>query len=300
MSHVAASRPRAEAPIQSDTGAVLTLAAAGGGTSRRSLRLGCALLAVIVLSGLATRMLGLGDPNAQDLLSSLEAPSLAHPFGTDPLGRDIFVRTLYATTIDLQIGLFATYVPMVIGLLLGIVAGYFGSWIDAVIMRLVDFLLAFPFIVLVIAVVAIFDGGLVGLYLGFVLKGTPVYARITRGEMFVLRERQFMLAAQTLGFSSRRVIFRHALPHVLRPNLVFSFSDMLVNIVFLASLSYLGLGVQPPTPEWGNIIAEGQAYLLDGWWIATLPGLFMMIFGLGLSLTGEGLAERLRNRLGSV
>jgi peptide/nickel transport system permease protein len=265
-----------------------------------SLRIGMALLLVIVGSGLLARIFQLGDPYAQDLGAALQGPSFHHLLGTDNLGRDVLTRTLYATTTDVQVGLTATYLALLIGVAMGVIAAFFGGWVDAVIMRLTDFVLAFPVMVLVIAIVVVFNGGLAGVYVGFIIKGWPAYARLTRAEMLVLRDQQFMLAARTLGFTNRRIIGRHALPHVLRPNLVFSFSDMLSNIVFLASLSYLGLGVQPPSPEWGNIIADGQPYILSAWWIATLPGLFVVVFGLGLSLTGEGLAERLRIRVGGV
>jgi peptide/nickel transport system permease protein len=228
----------------------------------------------------------------------LAKPSLAHPFGTDALGRDVFLRTIYATGLDMEVGLITTIVPVAIGMLLGMVGGYFGGWIDAVIMRVVDALLAFPFIVLVIAFVTIFGVGLTGVYVGLTVGSIPFFARLTRGEMLVLREQQFMMAARTLGYSSRRTVFKHALPHLIRPNLVFAPSNVLGNVLTLAALSYLGLGAQPPTPEWGAIIASGQSYLLTAWWISTLPGLFVVIVGIGFSLAGDGLAERLRVRTG--
>lgn len=134
--------------------------------------------------------------------------------------------------------------------------------------------------------------------MGLTVASIPTFARLTRGEMLVLREQQFMMAARTLGFSTRRIIFKHALPHLVRPNLIYTPSNILGNILALAALSYLGLGAQPPTPEWGAIIGDGQQYLLNAWWISTLPGLFIVIVGIGFSLTGEGLAERLRARTG--
>ena len=260
--------------------------------------LGVAIVAVVVLATIVVNLAHVGHPEGVDLINAQLGPSFAHPFGTDALGRDVFVRTVAASGLDLEVGLATTVTPLVIGMVLGLVAGFFGGWVDAVIMRVMDALLAFPFLVLIIAFITIFGVGLTGIYLGLTIGSIPLFARLTRGELLVLREQQFMLAARTLGFSSRRVLFKHALPHLIRPNLVYLPSNMLGNILTLAALSYLGLGAQPPAPEWGAIISEGQTYLFTSWWIATLPGLFVVIVGIGFSLTGEGLAERLRVRTG--
>jgi peptide/nickel transport system permease protein len=160
-------------------------------------------------------------------------------------------------------------------------------------MRGVDVVVAFPFIVLVIAVIAIVGPGLLGVYLGISLVGWALYARLTRAEVLVLKDQQFVLAGTSLGFSRSRVMFRHILPNVIRPNLVFSTLDIVLNILVLASLSFLGLGVQPPAAEWGLMVAEGQTFLLTAWWISTLPGLVIVIAGVGFSLVGDGLADRL-------
>jgi peptide/nickel transport system permease protein len=276
--------------------------AEGAGVSKRRLGIGLwmgiAIIALAVLSTIFVRVAGIGHPDQISLLHTLEAPSLAHPFGTDTLGRDILLRTVYASGLDLQVGFITTALPLVIGMVLGLISGFFGGWVDAIIMRAMDALLAFPFIVLIIGFIAVFGVGLAGVYVGLVVTSVPVFARLTRGEMLVMREQQFMLAARTLGYSNRRIVFKHAMPHLIRPNLVFVPSNMLGNILTLAALSYLGIGAQPPTPEWGAIIADGQSYLLTAWWIATLPGLFIVVVGIGFSLTGEGLAELLRKRTG--
>jgi peptide/nickel transport system permease protein len=235
-------------------------------------------------------------PTAQDLANAFQPPSLDHLMGTDNLGRDIFSRVVYAARTDLQIGLIMTYIPLVTGVLLGAVAGYFGRWVDTVIMRLVDVVIAFPFLVLVIAILAVVGPGLKGMYIAVLSVGWSMYARLTRAEMLVLREQQFVLAAEALGFSRKRIIFRHAVPNLLRPNIVFSMADFVLNILLAASLSFLGLGVTPPTPEWGAMVAEGQNFLLNAWWITTLPGLVIVVVGIGLSLIGDGLAERLGER----
>jgi peptide/nickel transport system permease protein len=285
-----------------DAGLAEPLAASEQRAARKGLGVGLwcgiAIISLAVLATIVVRVANVGHPDRIELLNELLAPSLSHPFGTDALGRDVLMRTVYATGLDLQVGLITTVVPLVIGMVLGLLAGFFGRWVDALVMRVMDALLAFPFIVLIISFVAIFGVGLTGVYVGLTVASVPVFARLTRGEMLVLREQQFMMAARTLGYSNRRIIFKHALPHLVRPNLVYFPSNMLGNVLTLAALSYLGLGVQPPTPEWGAIIAGGQSYLLTSWWISTLPGLFVVIVGIGFSLTGEGLAERLRMRTG--
>ncbi len=289
----------AVAPVEVEL--VIPAATAGGRARRRlgfGMWLGIAIIALAVLGYAVVDLASIGSPDRIQLVNTLEAPSLAHPFGTDALGRDVFIRTVYATGLDLKVGLLTTLMPLGVGMGLGLVAGFFGGWIDAVIMRLMDALLAFPFIVLIIGFIAVFGVGLTGAYVGLTVASIPAFARLTRGEMLVLREQQFMMAARTLGYSNRRIVFKHALPHLIRPNLIYSPSNMLGNVLTLAALSYLGLGVQPPAPEWGAIIAAGQSYLLTSWWISTLPGLFVVIVGIGFSLTGEGLAELLRERTG--
>jgi peptide/nickel transport system permease protein len=226
----------------------------------------------------------------------LQHPSAAHPFGTDNLGRDVLIRTLKATWIDLGVAVGVTYTSVAIGMALGTIAGYFRGWPERIIMRVVDIVIAFPFMILVIAIVAILGPGLKGVIVGLVIAGWATYARLARAEMLVLAEKSFIQAAQTLGYPHWRVMFVHALPNLLRPNIVFSMSDIVGNLLALASLSYLGLGVQPPTPEWGDIIADGQQYLLTAWWITTLPGLVVVLVGLGFSLVGDALADRLNVR----
>jgi peptide/nickel transport system permease protein len=261
--------------------------------SQITLRAGIAIMAVVALAAIFAPFIAPYDPNAQNLLASFESPSWHHLMGTDNLGRDVFSRVVYAGRVDLQIGIITTYVPLVTGMVVGAIAGYFSGWTDTLLMRLVDVVIAFPFLVLVIAVLAIIGPGLKGLYIAVLAVGWSIYARLTRGEMLVLREQQFMLASEALGFTRRRIILRHALPNLLRPNLIFSMADFVLNILLAASLSFLGLGVQPPTPEWGAMVADGQNYLLNAWWITTMPGLVIVLVGVGLSLIGDGLAEHM-------
>ena len=257
---------------------------------------GLTILGIVALAAIFAPLVAPDAPNAQNLTAAFQPPSWSHLFGTDNLGRDIFSRVVYAGRVDLQIGVIMTYVPLVTGVVLGALAGYFGGWVDSVIMRLVDVVIAFPFLVLVIAILAVVGPGLKGMYIAVLAVGWSMYARLTRAEMLVLREQQFVLAAQALALPRRRVIFRHAVPNVLRPNVVFSMADFVLNILLAASLSFLGLGVRPPTAEWGAMVADGQNFLLNAWWITTLPGLVIVVVGIALSLIGDGLAERLGER----
>jgi peptide/nickel transport system permease protein len=254
--------------------------------------IGVAIIGLLTLAAVLAPVLFPQGPNHQDLLNTLQPPSWSYPFGTDNLGRDIFVRSIFAARIDLMVGLITTYVPLALGVFLGLLAGYRGGWLETVVMRAVDVVVAFPFIVLVIAVIAIVGPGLLGVYIGITVVGWALYARLTRAEVLILKEQQFILAGQGLGYSQRRILFRHLLPNVIRPNLVFSTLDIVLNILVLASLSFLGLGVQPPTAEWGLMVADGQTFLLTAWWISTMPGLVIVLAGVGFSLVGDGFVDR--------
>jgi peptide/nickel transport system permease protein len=258
-----------------------------------SLFAGLAIIALIAGLSFAAPVLGLKDPNATDLMNALKPPSAQFLFGTDDLGRDIFSRVVHAGRVDLVFGIVTTYVSLVIGLLIGALSGYFGGIIDTIIMRIVDLVISFPFIILILTIAAIIGPGLTGAYIGVIAVSWALYARLTRGEMLAIRRREFILNAETLGYGTSRIIFVHAVPNVLRANLVFSMSDIVLNILTLAALSYLGLGAAPPTAEWGEMIAQGQKNLLNAWWISTLPGLVIVLAGVGFSLIGDGLADRL-------
>jgi peptide/nickel transport system permease protein len=262
------------------------------GSLPTSVKVGGAIICLLILAAVLAPVLAPEGPNHLNFDAILQAPSLAHPFGTDDSGRDVFSRTLYALRLDLLVVVLVTYVPLPIGVLAGAVAGYFGGIIDTVISRVTDVMIAFPSLVLVITIIAIVGPGLSGFLIGVPIVSWALYARLSRSEMLVVREQPFMVATTALGYSHRRAILRHALPNVLRPCLVYSTVDLVGNLLTLAGLSYLGLGVQPPTPELGSIIASGQSYLLTAWWVSTLPGLVLVLFGIGVSLIGEGLSDR--------
>src|SRR5437588_307773 len=218
--------------------------------------------------------------------------SPGHILGTDNFGRDIWSRIAFSTRLDLQIGLLSVSFPFIFGSLVGIATGYLGGKLDTLLMRVVDVLMAFPFLILVIAIMSILGPGLTNLYIAVGVVGWIPYARITRGETLATRHLEYVLAARTIGCSSGRIMLRHILPNVIAPALIYVFTGMVLAILTGATLSFLGLGPQPPTPEWGAMIAEGRQYLLLAWWMTTLPGLALLVVGVALSLIGDGLAER--------
>jgi peptide/nickel transport system permease protein len=254
-------------------------------------KIGASIIGLLVLVAILAPLIAPYGQNQLDFDHILSGPSFSHLMGTDSTGRDVFSRTLYALRVDLAIVVFVTYLPLPIGVLIGAMAGYFGGVVDAIVSRIVDTMIAFPFMVLVIAVIAIVGPGVKGVLIGVPIVAWALYARLARSEMLVMREQQFMLATTALGYTRRRAILRHAVPNLMRSCLIYSTLDMVVNLLLLASLAYLGLGAQPPNAELGSIINDGQATLLTAWWVATLPGLVVVLFGVGAGLLGDGLSD---------
>jgi peptide/nickel transport system permease protein len=238
------------------------------------------------------------DPTAQDLLNPAAPPfTSGHILGTDaPYGRDVLSRLLYGGRSDLAIGLGGTGLTIIVGTIVGIIAGYFGGWIDSILMRITDVFFAFPFLVLVLAIVAALGPSLLNLFIAIWSVGWVSYARIMRGQTLSFREREFILAARTMGFSDVRIMARHILPNIVSAALVFAMVDAIGNILLAAALGYLGLGVQEPAPEWGTMIADGQNYIVTSWWVPTIPGIAIIVVGISLSLVGDGLATYMRPR----
>ena len=236
------------------------------------------------------------DPFAIDFGALLQPPSAAHWFGADNTGRDVFSRTVHGARLALTIGLVGVLAPMAIGTAVGLVAGCFGGWVDAAFMRLADvaFAFAFPFSVLVIAVVAVLGPGIANCFVALGLAGWIACARLVRAEAMVPRRAEFVLAERTVGFSHAHILLRHVLPNAISPVAVYAMTDVVLVILFGASLGFLGLGAQPPAAEWGLRIAEGQPYVATAWWIAFFPGLAMVLLGAGFALIGDGLARLLR------
>ena len=261
-----------------------------------SLIIGGSILGVILLASIFANWVSPYDPIAQNLRNTLQPPGWAHPFGTDNFGRDIFSRVLHAAKLDLMIGFLCVLFPWLLGIALGGCAGYFGGFVDTVIMRVVDTFTAFPFLIMVIGIIAILGPGLMSLYIALTLAGWGIYARIVRAEVLVVRQAEYVLAARALGYGHLRIMFRHILPNVITPTIIFAMTDIVLVILSTTSLSFLGLGVQPPAPEWGIIISEGRGFILTAWWMVTLPGIVIVIVGLALSLFGDGVAKWLRER----
>ena len=257
---------------------------------------GASILGIILLSSIFASWISPYGPLEQNLRNTLQPPSWMHPFGTDNFGRDIFSRVLHAAKLDLMIGFLCVFFPWMLGIALGGIAGYFGGIIDTIIMRVVDTFSAFPFLIMVIGIIAILGPGLTSLYIALTLAGWSMYARIVRAEVLVVRQSEYVLAARALGFGHLRIMFRHILPNVITPTIIFAMTDIVLVILSTTSLSFLGLGVQPPAAEWGIMISEAKGFILTAWWMVTLPGIAIVLVGLALSLFGDGVAKWLRER----
>jgi peptide/nickel transport system permease protein len=236
------------------------------------------------------------DPNAQNLNAMLQRPSPAHPFGTDNYGRDVLTRVLYGAGIDLRIGVLAIIFPFVFGSIAGAFAGYAGGWADTLIMRTVDVVTAIPFTVLVIAIVAFLGPGETNVLIAIGAADWIIFARLVRGEVLREKNLEYVAALRAFGFSRSRIILRHILPNAIAPAVTFLASDIVLVILTAAALGFLGLGVRPPAPEWGLMIAEGRTFLYTAWWVATMPGFACMFAGIAFILVGDGLADLLRVR----
>lgn len=261
-----------------------------------NLKIGIIIFFIILLIGLFAPFLTQYDPLYQDYNSLLLPPSFNHWFGTDNYGRDIFTRVIYATRLDLQIGFYTTYVPLIYGVMIGAYSGYFGGSIDTIMMRLTDTAMAFPFLILIIFILSILGPGIQNIYIAVFLVAWTMYARLIRAEMLVEKNKDYIVAAQVLGFGTNRIIFKHAMPNIITSCIIFSMFDFVLNILLVSGLSFLGLGVQPPIPEWGAMVAEGRDFILNAWWISTLPGFFILLTGFALCLIGDGLSERFGKR----
>jgi peptide/nickel transport system permease protein len=262
---------------------------------------GLAILVLLYLIALLAPFLAPYDPIAQrDIVAtSYLKPSAQHWLGTDRFGRDILSRILYGARISLSIGFIATLISITLGTVLGALAGFFGGKIDTIIMRFTDMVLAFPRLILLIMIVALFSPSVAIIITVLGLTQWPNTSRIVRGDVLSLREREFVQAAHALGMGKARIIFRHLIPNVLAPVIVTATLGIGNTIVLEAGLSFLGLGVQPPIPSWGNMVADGRDNLLGAWWVATFPGLTIVLTVLAFNLVGDGLRDALDPRLRS-
>jgi peptide/nickel transport system permease protein len=251
--------------------------------------LGVILLLLIVAA--AAPWIAPHPPNAQDLADRLAAPSTEHWFGTDEFGRDIFSRVVYGSRITLLIITAVVIVVAPLGLLVGCIAGYVGGWLDVLLMRITDIFLALPRLILALALVTVLKPGIQNAILAIILTSWPPYARLARAETMTIRDSEFIEAARLSGASSIRIIFGHVSPLCVPSVIVRATLDMAGVILVAAGLGFLGLGAQPPLPEWGAMIAQGRTFILEQWWIATMPGLAIGLVSLGFNLLGDGLRD---------
>jgi peptide/nickel transport system permease protein len=276
--------------------------AAGGLVARRTRRLafaGGGFVGVLLLVAAAAPWLAPHDPVRQSLRARLAAPTLegadgrTHPLGTDHLGRDVLSRTIFGARVSLVVGFAAVLVGGLVGATLGIAAGYRRGWLDTAIMTIADAQLAFPFILLAIGIIAVLGPSFPTLIVVIGLSGWPGYARVLRAQVLVLRSREFVDAIHALGGTVIRIVGRHILPNVLSSLVVIGTLELARSIVLEATLSFLGLGIQPPTPSWGGMVQEGREYLDSAWWISTFPGLVLMLTSVAVSRTGDWLRDLL-------
>jgi len=270
---------------------------------RRTALFGMLVVLGVLLAAAFAPLVAPFDPLEQDIGQRLREPGWqdaqgrVHPLGTDHLGRDILSRIVFGSRIALVVGLAAVVISGLLGMVIGLLAGYFGGRVDDFLMRLADIQLAFPFILLAIAVIGVLGPSLRNIIIVIGVSSWVVYARVVRGEVLSIREREYVQAAIALGSQHWRVLRHHVLPNTLTPWLVVATLDMARVIVIESALSFLGLGVQPPTPTWGGMLADGRVYLSTAWWLATFPGLAILITVLGINLFGDGLRDTLDPRL---
>jgi peptide/nickel transport system permease protein len=257
--------------------------------------IGAGMLGLMVLAAIFAPLIAPHDPTTPDAAHALLPVSADHLFGTDNLGRDIFSRVVYGARSDLTIAIVAVVAPFVIGLAFGIVSGYFGGWFDSIMMRLADIVTAFPFFILVIALVFLMGNGALSIFIAITCVSWVAYARLVRGEAMVLRNKEFVAACQASGISTIGILVRHFVPNVVSQAIVYAMSDIVMNVGVIVTLSYLGLGITPPTPDWGSMMAGGQQFLAGGFYGMTLfPAGAVIWTSLALSFIGDGLTHQLR------
>ncbi|MEO9174096.1 MAG: ABC transporter permease [Gaiellales bacterium] len=260
----------------------------------RSLVAGVTLTGLIALSAIFAPLLSPDSPDHQDLYHILSGSSWAHPLGTDQLGRDELSRLLFAGRTDLKVGVLAIIFPLIFGTLVGTIAGYYRGIADEIISRAIDIVIAFPFLVLVIGLVFVVGPGTRGIYIAFAIADWVVYARAVRATTLIVRESDYVAAARAGGLGNPRILWSHVLPNTITQAIVYAMTDVVLVIVAVVTLGYVGLGVQPPDFDWGSMINDGQEFLTTNWTLATIPGIAVVLTGLGLSLIGDGLADVLR------
>lgn len=261
---------------------------------------GLTIIALLVVCAVLAPWISPYDPTRQRLLDALQGPSAQHLLGTDENGRDVLSRVLYGTRVSLAAGIFSVSIALVLGVLSGLVSGYFSGRVDHVIMRVMDALLAFPTLVLALAITAALGPGLRNAMIAIGIVYTPIFARLTRGQVLSVREREFVEAARTIGAGHRRIMLRHILPNVMAPIVVQVSLSIALAVLAEATLSFLGLGVQPPEPSWGSMVSRGKDYLDQAPWLAFAPGGAILLAVMGFNFVGDAIRDALDPRLARV
>ncbi|MCE5193880.1 MAG: ABC transporter permease [Nitrospiraceae bacterium] len=266
--------------------------------SRNRLALiGFCAVALLLFSALAAPVITPHSPTKIDVHNILSPPSMNHIFGTDELGRDVFSRMIFGSRVSLQVGFVAVGIAVIIGIIVGAIAGYYGGWMDSILMRFVDVMLAIPTLFLILAVIAVVEPSIIVIMVVIGVTSWMGISRLVRAEFLSLKERDFVLAAKSLGANDMRIIFKHILPNALAPVFVSAAFRIAGAILLESGLSFLGLGVQPPTPSWGNILTSGKDNITVAWWLSFYPGIAILIAALSYNLVGEGLRDALDPRL---
>ncbi|MCS7287283.1 MAG: ABC transporter permease [Anaerolineae bacterium] len=259
--------------------------------------IGMVLLGIFVFCAIFAPWIAPYDPLAQDITRRREPPSWKHPFGIDEVGRDLLSRVIYGARVSLSVGVASVSLAIIVGTLIGAASGYAGGWVDNIVMRVMDIMLAFPSLLLAIAIVAILGPGLLNMLYAIAFVSIPVYARIVRASVLAAKETDYVLAARAIGCSSSRILFRHIMPNCLTPIIVQGTLGIATAILDAAGLSFLGLGAQPPTPEWGAMLGQGRGSVFTAPHVVIFPGLAIMLTVLGFNLLGDGLRDALDPRL---
>jgi peptide/nickel transport system permease protein len=263
----------------------------------RMAMVGLFIIAFMILMALLASVISPQDPIAMTLDDQFQAPSRHHLLGTDDFGRDILSRLIYGSRLSLKVGLISVTISLVAGSVIGLVSGYFGRWLDIVIQRFMEIMLAFPDLILALAIMAILGPSLRNAMIAIGISAIPVYTRVARGQVLSLREKEYVEAARAAGAGHSRLIFRHILPNTLSPLIVIATLGIAGAILTGAGLSFIGLGAQPPSPEWGTMLADAREFVLRAWWVVTFPGLAILITVLAFNLLGDGLRDALDPKL---
>jgi peptide/nickel transport system permease protein len=263
----------------------------------RTAIIGIIIIILFTLVALLAPFISPYDPMEQNFIKSFRAPSSEHLLGTDEFGRDVFSRIIYGARISLQIGFVAVFISLIVGVTVGLIAGYYGGWIDMIVMRIMDLMLSFPYILLALVIMSILGPGIYNAMVAIGIVYVPQYARIVRSSVLSVKKKEYVMAARALGANDIRIILKHIFLNSMAPIIIQTTLSIGRAIINAAGLSFLGLGAQPPTPEWGAMLSNGQDFLRNAPWIATFPGIAIALLVLGFNLVGDGLRDAFDPRL---